>query len=311
VSASAGIFHFPEIGIEAMRAGMSAHYQLWLACRLLDDDGRGWLAVDAVKTALTQDGALFLYKAARLRNLLKEGNGRFWAFSDGRVWMKRPSQLAGVLGLTRITGRSVEMTHKRLVQKAGYFRAAIFSDWLVRGAGRTRPLSQSMIESMTGIQPRTQRRYLRRAGVKVKHNIAIGDKLSDGAYKQAEREQHGVFVFTDFHGKRGEKFGRYVAWHLPASYEFEVKRGSAASRRNCNKGLLGLSHGETGNGRSGRLFFDDGGSAAQAIADREKSVHVQSSLDDVLDAARPVYWRVARAKTGTGLWHVMRPSLTV
>ncbi len=67
---------------------------------------------------------------------------------------------------------------------------------------------------------RTQRVYEQRAGVEVRANMAVGERLTDKSL-QERAWQHGraTFSFTDSEGKHGPAGGRYVAWRLPNSYQ--------------------------------------------------------------------------------------------
>lgn len=80
--------HYPSIGIAALKEEQAAIYRVWLMCRYLDVDGRGWLPVQDVRKQLTgKESKLRLYCWRRLRQILGQGHDRFWQ------WDKTQSRL--------------------------------------------------------------------------------------------------------------------------------------------------------------------------------------------------------------------------
>lgn len=286
------ITHYAEIGLAAMAAGESVHYQLWLLARLTDGNDTGALAFEALAAAATgETSETRLYNLQRFRQVISEGNGRYWTVSNGRLWLTGLPKLAAALGIARLTGAAVEIEAAQITASAGYFRAHIFAAWLT---ALKNPISQQTIERVTGINVRTQRRYLRRAKVGTRGNLAIGPALTDQAAQECVWRHEGVFVFTDYKGKQGAAGKRYLAWRLPTSYRPQAAAGAKGAKRRLNKRIAGLAPTkERGNGGSyHRVFFANGAAAAQVYNKKQNEGEL--------------YWRFHRSqRTGADLWHTL------
>ena len=288
------INHHGDIALAALRSGESCHYQLWLALRLLDATGSGHVALSAAKDALTEESSdSFMYQVPRLKQLLAEGNGRFWHIDEERLWLRSTVRVAHVLGVTRLNGRFFTIAKDEIVGGTAVFRAHCYAAWL---SNHTNPMSQATIERLTGLTPRTQRRYCQLANIEVQQNITIGP-AAHTADRQEIAWQHGnTFEFTDYRGQQGPAHRRYIAWHLPANYAVNGPQGSRRQQKRHNQQLAGLATTETpGNGQFAgtRLFFANGKAAAKAY-NRQMSGETTD-----------IYWQQRRAKSGTGIWNVI------
>lgn len=293
--------HHGDIAIAAMRGGYSSHYQLWLLLHLMDRPGSGRLDLDKVKLHLTELVSKHkTWEWPRVRSLLQEGDGRFWHVTAdwSRVYYTTHARLAAALGIEKLNGRfaTIQAEHVKGTS-AATFRAHCFAGWL---ANHTNPISRRTIERLTGITPRTQRRYCQLAGIEQQANICIGPKASTEQMQECAWHYSGTFTFTDFLGKQGSRQGaQYVAWHLPAAYDGTAATGSRSQQRRVNGHIRNLVNtGVRGNDdmfarelrpERSRLFFENGAHAAKAI----NRGHEQDA-----------YWPTKKAKTGTGLWHV-------
>ncbi len=286
--------HHPDVAMAAMRAGESSHYQLWMVMRLLDKAGTGRVAWDDLRLHLSHLASKHrLYNEFRLRELVAEGNGRYWQAADcsrANIYYASTAALAFELGVAHLEGRFVVMSAEQAKAPAQTFRAWCFAGWL---ANHTNPISQAVIEAMTGISPRTQRRYARLVGVDVRENVAIGPQWTVAAAQEQAWQRGQVFEFVDFRGQQGPAGRRYCAWHLPNGYTCCVTTVNRSKQRSANRRLNNLvRNGARGNGRASdghtRLFFENGAQAAQ-----------WASRD-----GHEAYWRWRQARTGTGLWHV-------
>jgi hypothetical protein len=199
--------------------------------------------------------------------------------------------LAHRLGIMRLEGRFVWMTAAQAKASAATFRAWCFAAWL---ANHRNPITQETIEALTGISPRTQRRYGRLAGIETVNNVAIGPRYTAEAAREQLWQRGQVFEFKDHKGRQGAAGRSYCAWHLPNGYATCVETVNRSKQRTANKRLNNLmNNGARGNGQAfeghTRLFYDNGAQAAQGQRDGEQEC----------------YWRGARARTGTVLWRVM------
>ena len=122
------INHHGDIALAALRSGDSCHYQLWLALRLLDATGSGHVALSAAKDALTEESSdSFMYQAPRLRQLISEGNGRFWQLTDERLWLRSTVRVAHVLGVERLNGRFFSIAKDDVTGRTAVFRAHCYA----------------------------------------------------------------------------------------------------------------------------------------------------------------------------------------
>lgn len=295
----AQLSHHGDIAIAALRSGESVHYQLWLVMRLLDVQGSGCLAVGVAREQLTQEGAAtFLYQWPRLKQLLMEGDGKYWRLDDGvkgRVFIRREASIAALLGISRLRGCHVVIEQPEVLCRVQLFRAHCFAAWM---ANRIRPISQATIERMTGITPRTQLRYCRLANIDTISNIAIGPRYGADVAEECAWQHGGSFKFKDYRGKQGPAGQEYVAWHLPTSYSNGAAHGSKRQRKRTNNYLAGLrTNRDAGNDQIAAIFFGNGALAARA-ADRQVSGDV--------GLVQEFYWPGLRSRSkDVQLWHSM------
>jgi hypothetical protein len=81
----------PGLALALLRQKEVAVGRLWLLLRLLDSEGRGWLSRADIEAAFTDpDSPTHLCTPRYLRQLLAEGNGRFWV-CEGRATKYPPS----------------------------------------------------------------------------------------------------------------------------------------------------------------------------------------------------------------------------
>lgn len=291
------IYHHGQIALAANRAGQSCHYQLWLALRHIDDDGRGWLATETAQDAFCVEqgtNSTYLYKKPRLRQLLAEGNGIYWRL-DGdnqRIFYLKEARLAQALGARQLTGRHVAISAEHIFTNIQTFRAHCFAAWL---ANRENPISQLTIEQLTGITARTQLRYCKLAGIATTDNLSIGPRYSKDNHQECAWYHSGTFKFADYRGKQGPDGRQYVAWHLPTSYNVDAATSSRRRQKRTNNQIADLRHHQdAGNGRLQVLFFRNGKAAAK-VANRQMSDGER----------RDHYWPGTKARSGTKLWHCL------
>lgn len=293
--------HHPDAGIAANAAGESSHYQLWLLLRLMDEKGQGWIDQNWAYLHLTSGASKWKqYKRPRLRQLLTEGNGRYWQCDENRIWLRKTIVVISALGITRLNGRFVYASIDDVRGGISPFRAYLFSAWL---GNHRNPMSRETIEHLTGLSARTQQRYCEIAGIQIVENLALGQRLTDTSEQEAHWYHDGVFKFVDYDGRQGPPHRRYVAWHLPSSYTSTARTAARSQTRHANKQLVVLAN-ITGAPGNGRLFarehitrrFHANGKRA-ALAQRRS----ESGNDEM-------YWQRGKARTGRGIWQQMAPT---
>ncbi|MCI0575878.1 MAG: hypothetical protein L0332_28325 [Chloroflexi bacterium] len=286
--------HYPSLGAAVLKAGQVPCYRLWLAGRLLDETGRGWLRIDVVTGQLTSQGApLRLCGRRRLRQTLQAGEGRFWRRDNqGRLWLVGTAQLAAALGVDRLAGRPVELPVAALTGGVGVFKAHLYAAWH-SGRKQANPISRQTQEALMGVPARTQRHYDQVAGVSSKRNLAVGDKYDEEVMEQrAWQRGRAVFEFVDVQGRQGPKDRHYVAWRLPNSYQGPHRQAARGRQRKVNRRLKDLVNERAqGNGsqKVGRLFYRDGTEAGRAFNRRSGS---------------EAYWPALELPAGQVVWGV-------
>jgi hypothetical protein len=282
----------PTLALAILKAGQVACGRLWLLLRHLDPDGRGWLESEAVYSALAGEGSdLHLCSRRHLARLLDEGEGLFWTAGvsgsgkDGRIWLRSQARVAVALGIEKLTGRPVALPVSILLGPIGQLRAHFYASF---HSGRTgereygSPIARETLEAVTGVPRRTQQVYDRRAGVRIRSNIALGPAVSCGPVStttplpssttvQELAWQYGraCFPFTDYRGTNGRAGRTYHAWRLPNSYQGPHACLPRGRQRRLNRQLVDLcSKRGAGNGRAaerpGRCFFSHGAAAGRA-----------------------------------------------
>ena len=289
---SAHIRHYPTLGIAALQSEQAALYRVWLACRVLDSDGSGRLDLATIRSHLTDsDSALRLFGWRRLRQMLHQGNGRFWQWNQQqkRLWLYGAARLSSILKVNKLVGSPVLLPIKTLTNGIGTFKAHLYAAFH-SGRQVENPISRETQSMLTGVPQRTQRHYEKEAKVRVQSNYAVGEVYSPhNLEKHIWRKGGAVFQFVDKQGRMGKRNGRYIAWQLPNSYSGPHQKASWGNQRKINQQLIDLVHkGAQGNGEQVECrYFQHGAAAAKAISKKE-SVET--------------YWPLQKRKSKQQLW---------
>ena len=151
---------YPDIALGMLREERTAAGRVWLLLRALDAPGRGMVSLDDARAALCgKESPLRLCGWRRLRQLLAEGEGVFWARERGRVDDGRrttvhcplptahsplptphcplptahrlrlfgPARVAAALGVRRLVGRPVGLPLSALLGPIGDARAHLYA----------------------------------------------------------------------------------------------------------------------------------------------------------------------------------------
>ena len=285
--------HYPSIGIAALRNEQAAIYRVWLMCRYLDVQGRGWLPVQDVRKQLTgKESKLRLFSWRRLGQILGQGHGRFWDWdkAEKRVWLYGAAKTAANLEISRLVGKPVALPVKTITAGIGDFKAHLYGAWH-SGRKTNNPISRQVQQSITSIPERTQRHYCEVAGIRRQANIAIGNKTNpEEAEKQAWRRGRATFEFVDHQGRQGRKGTAYIAWHLPNSYTGPHQQSPKGRMRKINRKLADLvTKGAQGNGGETveKLYFANGKEAGRASNRGNK---------------KETYWLMSLTKRNHQIW---------
>jgi hypothetical protein len=301
-----------------LRQEMAAPGRIWLLLRHLDEAGRGWLGLNAVRQKLTDpDSETRVCGRRQLRNLLRQGRGVFWEYDrpsggrpskkgddEERLWLRSAAKAAAALGVKRLTGRPVALPVSILLAGIGAVRAHFYASFH-SGRRSDNPVSRSTLEAITQVPERTQRIYDQKAGVEGRRNIAVGERDSaENRQERAWRHGRAVFTFTDRQGRQGNAGQRYIAWRLPNRYAGPHKTSPKGRQKKINRQIDLVTKGAQGNGLAqrrrrcrpqvDRLFHPNGREAGKAYN---------------RDPGKDAYWSSPGSSTGQSksdqVWQVI------
>jgi len=292
---------YPLLALALLKQEQVACGRVWLLLRYLDKAGRGWLAPDEVRRVLTDEASPFnLCGERQLRKLLAQGDGVFWERDEGHIWLVGLVRVAAALGVSKLSGKPVALPLKLLLGPIGEVRAHLYASFhssrtrTERNGSASSPISRATLTNLSGVSPRTQQAYERKADVTVKRNLAVGSPVGT-VCAQEQAWQHGkaLFPFTDFHGRQGKTGQTYHAWQLPNNYFGPHAHLSRGRVRHHNRHLADLrQQGDAGNGQRvemARRYYTNG---CEAEKGWRKCGYV------------PVYWPGKKGR-GVVLWWVM------
>lgn len=248
----ASITVHPSLLTAAMRDGRATVARVWLMARHLDKKGSGWVLTSDLRSFCVENKIM---GQRRLRQILTEGDGRFWDRTNNTsLTLYKPSRVANVGDYGRFTGRSVKMPVAAVMDGIHEFRASTLAAF---HAGRPaasvdNPISRETLEKVTGAAPATQRTYDKTAGIAASINYALlATKDMEAAAWQAGR---AAFNFTDFQGRHGRPNGSYIARQLPNSYKSNLIATSKNRTRRANASLPTYATVDKG---KARLYCED------------------------------------------------------
>ncbi len=292
---------YPTLALALLKQEQVACGRVWLLLRYLDEAGRGWVAPDAARQAFTDpDSPLYLFGERQLRKLLAQGDGLFWQRDEEHIWLVGLVRVAAALGVARLSGKPVALPLKVLLGPIGDVRAHLYASFhsgrtqTERTGSQSSPISRATLSDLSGVSPRSQQTYERKADVTVKRNLAVGSAVG-AVCAQEQAWQHGkaLFPFTDFRGRQGKAGQTYHAWQLPNNYFGPHAHLSRGRVRHHNRQLADLRHkGDAGNGQRvemERRYYANG-------CDAEKGWRKRGRV--------PVYWPGKKGR-GVVLWWVM------
>ncbi|MCA9916807.1 MAG: hypothetical protein KC445_02595 [Anaerolineales bacterium] len=292
---------YPDVAIGLLRQELVAAGRLWLLLQVADVANCGWIEESRARELFTgKRGDLRFCGVRQLRNLLAQGDELFWARQNGRIWLRSTAKVAFALEIPQLKLRPVALPVAVLRQKIGTVRAHLYATF---HSSRTqhdqakKPISRETVKKLTEVNPRTQRRYERKAKVKRQAQFAIGPAATtDNLQARAWEQGQATFQFKDFNGQQGPQGKSYVAWQLPNSYVGPHAPQPKGRQKRINQTLTDLfMQGMTGNGQRlsvTRRFFDNGRLAAKSYLRNSEQDH---------------YWR-GRGNGRYQLWQVMESS---
>ena len=262
---------WPGLGAAMKQNQFGPHYRLHVACQVIDPTGSGRVAIEAIRAAFTKkQNGRFLFSWRRVRQILNDGDGRFWNWNRKTdiIYLRSVTVLGRRVSLSRVD-RAVMIPATAVFSGQGKFNAHLHAAWLTAHGGENKPISQAAITAATAVPGRTQRRYNRAANVRRRVNLEIGQRHTQET-QQETAWQHGraSFEFVDAQGRQGKPGGRYRARRLPDSHQPRHSLAPVGRRRKINQSLASLVNNEEPGSSGERLtkrYFANGREAARAF----------------------------------------------
>ncbi|GAB4280336.1 MAG: hypothetical protein Kow0080_33160 [Candidatus Promineifilaceae bacterium] len=287
----------PTLAVQMLKKRVTASGRLWLLLKFLDTAGKGWYTIQNARQLLTDKGSQWRICGKRqFRNLLKAGNDLFWVCNNGRIWLRSTTRAAAALDIDRLYGTPVALPVHILTEPIGTVRAHLYASFHSSRQQETAvghqsaPIARETISALTNIHPRIQRIYEKRAGVRKRHNIALGPTVSHAdPHEIAWEHGRATRKWRDHQGHHGTAGKQYWAWQLPNNYIGPHSKCPKRAKKRVNRQLTDLSNtGTTGNSHTAfdRRFFANGRLAAKATH------HAQ----------HPIYWPAPKQHNHS-LWY--------
>jgi hypothetical protein len=275
----------PSLLAAMLKAEVVAIGRVYLLCRHLDADGRGWLNVADLRKRLTDRAStLNVCGWRRLRQIIQAGKGLFWERDDReRLWLYSLTRVAAQLGVHHFCGDNVEMSIRSLCGKLGALRGTFYATF---HAGRdSSPIARATLRDITGVPERTQRSYDKTQQIERTANYTL-TAASDGAETYFRRGR-AAFPFIDKTGKQGHVGQAYTAIRLPNSYHATCLMRLPKKQTRLNKRLRQdlVKYGTRGNSSSSveRLYFINGPQAARYFG--RSTIYLQDQKQNAV-----VFW---------------------
>ncbi|MBP8055075.1 MAG: hypothetical protein KA314_04505 [Chloroflexi bacterium] len=274
---------FGEVLTAILKANEVAIGRVWLVARSVDRSGCGHITVASLQKALPK------LSLRRVRQLLRDGNGRYWCLAGSSIYLQGQARVAARLGIRRIRQNAVTVLVARLAQGVKAAKAIMWN--ATQGSHKGTPISRKKLAGLGVRDPRTQRGLERLEGVRAAQQYAIVGPENEYDRRQAQENGEPIFVLRDYKGVWGERGRVYLARHLPNSYTGTletVRHGKKwFNRRLCK--LHEQGPGATTRPQIERVFFADGKQAGRAWD--------KQPLADT-------YWPVKRARACRAWWTI-------
>ena len=239
------------LGTVLLKAGKVNLGRIWLLLRLLDQTGKGWVYADEARDNLTAKKATLQVCGWRqLRKLLKAGEGIFWVYENGRIWLKSLIKVAGIFGIKRFSNGLITLPTSTLTQSIGKVRATFYATFHSSrqkqakcGKSYAPPISRQTLTNICGISRKTQRTYEKDAGIQRQTNLCSQTISSPEKLEQMRFELGKRLI----HVKQSKQSSQLI-WQLPNSYITSFTKTSKQVKPLNRKLAVLFDKGKTGNG---------------------------------------------------------------
>ena len=218
---------YPSLLNASHKAGSVPGMWLYLLLKAIDDQGRGCVHIHHARKMLTTRSRFRVQQSwRRLRQILADGEGVYWTRDNvGRIWLRAPGRIATALNCDHLDGRPILLKLADLRQDIATVKAHFFAAF-ESGRRDPNPISQAALENITGVPERTQREYNKRLERTARKNVAITELAWEPEiFQPMAANGRTVFRLTDFHGVRGDKGKKYIAYRIPDSRSLSHRQG--------------------------------------------------------------------------------------
>ena len=242
---------YGSIAAAAKNQRSDSALRLWYLARMVDD-GSGVVAWSALQAVIER----YIGTSQRhIRRLVAECERLGWLEPIQRhngehvVIVRGLERVAQGLGVVKISQGCY--IPARELRKLKAWRVACWDAFMGgRGGRRSRPISRRILERISGVDPRSQRRYHSASKrIKAQSNIAItriSSTLLDGV--------------IDIEKRPAFRVGDRVALRLPNSYKVRARLAPRGMSRRVSQRLSSVCCTQGGDGqRRERLFYDQRG----------------------------------------------------
>ena len=257
--------------------------RLWHLARMVDD-GSGVVSHIALHDVI---GRYISGSERHIRRLFSEAEALGWLEPVQRhngehvVVIRSLERVAESLGVSKISQGCY--IPARELRKLKVWRVACWDAFVAGRPGRrSRPISRRVLERMSGVDPRSQRRYdLASKRITSRRNIAITRRPSTQLAGVIDIEKRPAFRVVDD-----------VAWMLPNSYKVRADLAPRGMARRISKALAGGLLHKSGDGQPRQRIFYELRRAERVMrrADRPAEVYGRCKQS---------------ARSGAGVWQYM------
>ena len=274
---------FGSLAAAAKSKRCDSAMRLWHLSRMVDD-GSGVVSHIALHDVI---GRYISGSERHLRRLFSEAEALGWLEPVQRhtgehvVIVRSLERVARGLGVSKITqGVYIPATELRRLKT---WRVACWDAFVAGRSGRrSRPISRRVLERLSGVDPRSQRRYHSASKrIKAQSNIAMTRRPSTQLAGVIDIERRPAFQVAD-----------KVAWQLPNSYKVRADLAPRGMARRISKALAGGLLHKSGDGQPRQRIFYERHSAERVMRRANRPAEVYGRCKQT-------------ARSGAGVWQFM------
>jgi len=242
---------WPLVAISSWWINAGGSYRAWRIAHNLDLAGSGKVEHGQLHNYLADHGVKYTTRRRWIRQAVELGlfkERECWTTGKMFYLLAGLGRAAAALSCEKV-GKPISIKIRSLTGQG--WKPFI---WAAFNATLSGPMSQKVKEKLTGVDPRTQRRYLSKLPVKKKTNYAKRELKADPLYLEGYEAETGRKVFINEQGEVVQKLPDYIV--VPGSVARKEPKGrSSKAQRLLNTALLTVEQGSSK--KPMRLWHDD------------------------------------------------------